>query len=136
RETSLELLMGMSGFDPQHLRDLQEAPEHERWRRLFERLETEEQSYLLRTLRKLDGWRRVGARIRLALPGRFGGLMHLKLYLGKDAALVGSANFTLQAIEGADQHELLIEIAGKWLIQLQEWWQATWAAAWPLFAVT
>src|SRR6266478_249819 len=107
--TSLELLVGISFIDPLQVADLQEAPENERWHRLLERLGAEDQSNLLRILWKLNGWSRAGARVRIVLPGPSRGLMHLKLYLGKEAALVGSANFTLQAIENADQHELLLE---------------------------
>lgn len=133
--TSLELLVGISFIDPLLVGDLHETPEHERWHRLLDRLGTEDQNHLLRNLRKLNGWRRTGARVRIALPGPSRGLMHLKLYLGKEAALVGSANLTLQAIEGADQHELLLELAGKSVVQLQEWWRAVWATAWPVFEV-
>lgn len=135
RGTSLELLVGISGIDPLLVGDLHQVPEQERWHRLLNRLGTEERNHLLRNLRKLNGWSRRGAQVRIALPGQTRGLMHLKLYLGKDTALIGSANFTLQAIEGADQHELLVELAGKPVIQLQEWWRATWAIAWPVFAV-
>ena len=135
RGTSLELLVGISGINPLLVGDLHQVPEHERWHRLLDRLGTEEQNHLLWNLRKLDGWRRTGARVRIVLPGKSRGLMHLKLYLGKEAALVGSANFTLQAIEGADQHEILLELAGESVIQLQEWWRAIWTTAWPVFAV-
>jgi hypothetical protein len=60
--------------------------------------------------------------------------MHLKLYLGNSAALVGSANFTIQGVEGADQHELLIEVTEPRLTQLRHWWETVWATAWPITA--
>ena len=45
--------------------------------------------------------------------------MHLKIYLGSSAALVGSANFTVQGIEGTDQQELLFEVGGPSLVPVR-----------------
>ena len=86
---------------------------------------------MLKVLRKIAGWQRAGAKVRVAPPGRRSGLMHLKLYLGSTAALVGSANFTSQGMTGEDQHELLLEVNGPSLIDLSSWLSSMWDVGWP-----
>jgi len=134
REAQLELLVGVSGIDPSLIRDLHDAPESHRWQRLLSRLSIPERDHVLGILSRLGCWQRAGAEVRVALPGRLRGLMHLKLYMGSGAALVGSANFTKQAVEGDDQNELLVEVAGRSLTELADWWKTTWATAWPVVA--
>lgn len=131
-DAPLGLLVGVSGIAPQLIGDLHEAPDCERWQRLLKRLGVEDQYRLLRILRHLTDWRHAGARVRVALTAPLGGLMHLKVYMGDGAALVGSANFTAHGIEGDDQHELLLEVGGPSLAQLNAWWENTWTAAWPV----
>ena len=132
REVPLQLLVGISGIDPFLIRDLHNAPERERWQRLLKRMGLSEQNHLLRTLGRLAGWEHAGAEVRVSPPGALCGLMHLKIYLGKSAALVGSANFTVQGIEGTDQQELLFEVGGPSLIPFRAWWETAWAGAWPV----
>jgi hypothetical protein len=134
REAQLELLVGVSGIDPSFIRDLHDAPESRRWQRLLSRLRIPERDHVLGILSRLGRWQRAGANVRVALPGRLRGLMHLKLYMGSGVALVGSANFTEHAVEGDDQHELLVEVTGRSLTELADWWKTTWATAWPVVA--
>jgi len=128
----LELLVGVSGIDPLLVSDLSRAPVGERWQRLMEQSTSDQRSHVLRVLRRAAGWQRAGATVRIAPPGRDGGLMHLKLYLGHSSALVGSANFTLKGLTGADQNELLIEVSGPSRTELDHWWASVWASAWPI----
>lgn len=129
---SLELLVGVSGIDPACIIDLHGVSPEDRWQKLLARLEVDGRDRLLLILRRLASWQRAGAQVRIVPPAPLGGLMHLKLYLGDEAALVGSANFTMSGVEGADQHELLIEVSGPPLLQLSDWWEMTWKTAWPV----
>src|SRR5258705_9329158 len=91
-QVPFELLVGVSGINPEFISDLRNAPVNERWHRLLRRLTIDEQKRLLHILRRLGRWQRAGATVRLALPGQFCGLMHLKLFLGKNVALFATAN--------------------------------------------
>ncbi len=77
----LQLLIGVSQIDASLVSDLSGAPARERWQKLLERSESEQRDNVLRVLRRIAGWQRAGAKVRVAPPGRRSGLMHLKLYL-------------------------------------------------------
>ena len=132
QNVQLELLVGVGGIDPTLVYDLSGVPAVERWQRLLERSTSKQRNHVLKVLRRTAGWRHAGAKVRVVPPGRHSGLMHLKLYLGTRAALIGSANFTSQGITGEDQHELLLEVNGPSLIELCHWWSAMWDVGWPI----
>ncbi len=98
REARVELLVGVSGIDPVKCRGLNDTPAHLRWQRLLPRLDPDEQKHLLNFLSRMSGWHYAGATIRATLPGQASGLMHAKVYLAQKAALIGSVNFTVQAV--------------------------------------
>ena len=102
------------------------------WSLLLSMLDPTERERVLRLLRKLSEWTNAGTIVRISPPSVQGGLMHAKLYLGDNVALIGSANFTIQGVELIDQQEVLVEIAGEDIAPIEAWWNTQWMRAWPL----